>query len=232
MDLCMTYVEKIEVRRCNLIRDWLAGFLPFCVLCHLSVVLCRVSCVHMDPCMWGKLKQEGAIIIGDWLAGVCLITGQDARACHCHHCKQVGAGEWRKREREYGRFGDLYKASTFSVRIVFYVYWTLRSSSTDVFLDYLLCRSRLVSVRDLITGVCYINEERSSQEEGVYQENVSKQNPALELHSTSQKTKKKHFPNLTQILVIFIFTSFCLYQLWQICWCGFEFTQNITPSNN
>lgn len=173
------YVEKIEVRRCNYNQRLTCRVLT--VLCLVSFVGCLVSCVHMDPCMWGKSKQEGAIIIGDWLAGVCLITGQDARACHCHHCKQVGAGEWRKREREYGRFGDLYKASTFSVRIVFYVYWTLRSSSTDVFLDYLLCRSRLVSVRDLITGVCYINEERSSQEEGVYQENVSKQNSALEL---------------------------------------------------
>ena len=96
------YVEKIEVRRCNYNQRLTCRVLT--VLCLVSFVGCLVSCVHMDPCMWGKSKQEGAIIIGDWLAGVCLITGQDARACHCHHCKQVGAGEWRKREREYGRW--------------------------------------------------------------------------------------------------------------------------------
>ena len=70
------YVEKIEVRRCNYNQRLTCRVLT--VLCLVSFVGCLVSCVHMDPCMWGKSKQEGAIIIGDWLAGVCLITGKDA----------------------------------------------------------------------------------------------------------------------------------------------------------
>ena len=55
-----------------------ASHARFCVSCFVKV--CLVSCVHMDQCMWGKSAQESAIIIGDWLAGVCLITNQDARA--------------------------------------------------------------------------------------------------------------------------------------------------------
>ena len=126
LDPCLTNVEKIGVRRCDYNRGLSCkGFTVLCfvscvlcrascVLCYVSCVMCQVSCVvchvsavHMDPCMWGKSKQEGAIIIGDWLAGVCLITSQDARATHCHHCKQVVAGDWRKRERNIKEGGIL-----------------------------------------------------------------------------------------------------------------------------